>query len=214
MVDAQAVFDALHKPDMVIWSTLIAGYCREGNSGAIFHKFEAMQLAGIKPDRVTFLSLLSACSHDGLVDKGIEYFELMSRDYGLSSEVKHFVSLFDLLGRAGDFRRLKGILSRMPVQPDVAVWLCLLAACRNHGNVEMGKFAYDCAVQLQPKEAAAYVLMSNIYADAGMFDSANQVDTSRQKVGAWENPGQSWLEVHSFMTVPCDIPQLEHLTTC
>ena len=126
----------------------------------------------------------------------------MKRNYALPSDPKHFVCLFDLLGRAGDFRKLKGILPKMPVQPDIAVWLCLLASCRTHGNMEVGKFAFDCAVRLQPKEPAAYVLMSNIYADAGMFDSASLVDLTRQKVGAWEmsSPDELWCESteHSF----------------
>ncbi|KAI5070799.1 hypothetical protein GOP47_0015142 [Adiantum capillus-veneris] len=193
MVDAEAVFEASSKPGRVLWSALIAGFCREGSCFACLQTFEMMQFACTHPDRVIFLCLLSACSHDGLVHEGVDFFNLMSKEYNLLVEVRHVVSLFDLLGRAGDFRKLKSVLSRMPVQPDETVWLCLMSACRSHGNVEMGKFAFDHVVRLQSKGPAAYVLMSNIYVEAGMFDSASQLDTCTKELGAWE---QGWLDVN------------------
>ncbi|MCO5548256.1 hypothetical protein L7F22_001713 [Adiantum nelumboides] len=184
-VDADAVFEASCKPGGVIWSALIAGFCREGSCFACLQTFETMQFACTDPDKVIFLCLLTACSHDGLVNEGVDFLNLMSKEYDLSVETRHVVGLFDLLGRAGDFKRLENVISKLPVQPNETIWLSLMAACRNHGNVEMGKFAFEHVVQLQPKEAAAYVLMSNIYVDAGMFDSASHFDTCRKDVSAW-----------------------------
>lgn len=170
MVDSQALFDSLLGPDVVSWTALIDGYAREGNGVASLQTFEEMQLMGIRPDGALFLSLLSSCSHAGLVDKGVEFFYHMSRDCGISPKIEHYVTMIDLLGRAGDLIRVEDILQRASMHPDLAVWLSLLRACQTHGNVELGKLAFDCAVRLQPKHAAAYVLLSNIYADPGLRD--------------------------------------------
>lgn len=203
MADAQAVFDTWPERDVVSWSALIAGYARTGNYEASLQIYEKMQGARVKPNEVTFLSLLSACSHSGLVEKGVEYFESMCREYGLIQNIEHYVSIIDLLARAGDFTRVQDLLARMPMQPDLSLCICLLGACRKYGNVELGKQAFDRAVSLQPKYAASYILMSNIYAKAGLFDCAKEVDISRQKEGAWNKPGQSWIEhgqeVHCFV---------------
>lgn len=166
MEDAQTVFDALLQLDATPWSALIAGYSQDGNVAASHQNFEKMQQTGIEPDGLTMLSLVSTCSHAGLVDKGIEYFEVMSRDYRLAPEIEHYACMIDLLGRVGDFSRVGDILSRMSMQPSLAMWLSLLGACRKHGNVQLGKHVFDHAVHLQPKQIAAYIVMSNIYADA------------------------------------------------
>ena len=92
--------------------------------------------------------------------------------------------MLDLLGRAGNFTLIETLLDSLPMQADVAFWLCLLGACRQHCNVKLGKRAFDHAVHLQPKQAAAYILMSNIYAEAGLQDYAAAVEISRQKAGA------------------------------
>ncbi|KAH7420556.1 hypothetical protein KP509_13G012100 [Ceratopteris richardii] len=187
MSDARAICDTSCRPDTVLYSALIAGFCREGNSAACFEIFERMHFACIFPDQVIFLCLFSTCSHNGLVNEGLNLFNMMSANHHVQIGAKHIVSLFDLLGRAGDFKRLEGILRKLPVQTDGAVWLCLLAACRNHGNAEMGKFAFDYAVKLQPTEAGAYVLMSNICVDADMLGWAKQWDNNcRNGLGVWE----------------------------
>mgnify|MGYP002775694835 FL=1 len=120
----------------------------------------------VKPDGITFTYILTACCHGGLVEKGIDYLESMSRDYGLSPEIGHYSTVLDLLGRAGDFVRVRDLLSSMPMYPNLAMWLGLLGACQMHGNVELARHAYNEAVHLQPKQATAYVLVLNTYADA------------------------------------------------
>lgn len=194
MVDAQNVFNALPRLDVVAWNVLIAGYARQGDFESAFQSLEAMQLSGVQLNGAIFLSLLSACSHAGMVDRGVQYLESMTRDYSITPEMQHYVSVVDLLGRAGYFGMVEHLLSKMPMEPDLSLWLCLLGACQKHSNLVLGKRAFDFAVQLEPKHAAAYVLMSNIYADAGLWERADEVYKLRLKAGAWKQPGQSWLQ--------------------
>lgn len=209
MVDAQVVFDSLPQPpDVVSWNALIAGYARQGDRTTSLLLFQKMQGAGVSPNGVTFLSLLSACGHGGLADEGVEYFESMSRDHGIRPGIEHYACLVDLLGRTGCFEMIEELLASMPVKPDLSIWLCLLGACRKHGKVELGRRAFDCAVRLQPRSASAYVLMSSIYAQAGMWELAREVHGLRQAQGAWKKPGQSWIEqdrgVQKFVVGECE----------
>lgn len=202
MLDARRVFDAQPRHDCVSWNALISGYAKEGSCAASLQCFEEMLVAGTDPDRVTFLSLLSACSHAGLVDTGVQLFESMSRDFNVTPAIEHYVTIVDLLGRAGWFRSVADMLAAMPMQPNQALWLCLLGACQKYGRVALGEEAFRHAVRLQPKHPAPYLLMSNIYADAGLPERARRVKQLRQKEGAWKLAGQSWIgqgeEVHSF----------------
>lgn len=203
MADAQSIFDALPQPDVVSWTALIAGYAHEGDTATALTCFEKMQLVGVQPNRVTFVAVLSACSHAGMVDKGVEYFESMSTKYGLTPQAEHYASILDLLGRAGCFEMLHDLISSMPVEPTPAMWLCLLGACRKHGMVTLGEHAFKCVTRIQPQHAAAYVLMSNIYADAGKLVFARHASLLMRDEGARKMPGQSWIDhgqkSHSFM---------------
>ncbi|MCO5608846.1 hypothetical protein L7F22_063064 [Adiantum nelumboides] len=176
MVDAWAVFDVLLEPDVVSWSALITGYANDGSFKSSFGTFECMKGAGIKPDEVTFLSLLSTCSHAGLVNKGVEFFKSMNKEYGLIPNFDHFVTVVDLLGRVGELERAEDMLSRFPGQPDLAMWLCLLGACQKHNNFALAKRIFSHAVLLLPDKAFAYCMMSNIYSNYRLWDHTSEVD--------------------------------------
>lgn len=115
------------------------------------------------PTGTTFTSLLSHRCHTGLVEKGIEIFESMRMIFEMMPDVKHYVSMTDLLGRSGNRSMVEKILSRIPARCSLSIWLSLLGACHAHSNATLGKLAFDYAVSLRPKEAAPYVLMSNVY---------------------------------------------------
>ena len=143
--------------------TALAG---EGNHFACLRTFREMLYMGTQPSKVSFFAFLCACSYTGLVENGLKCFMSMNEEeFGLIPELKHYVIVVDILGRAGDFKKVENMLSKMPLQPDLAFWLCLLGACRIHGNVQLGEYAYNLALHLQADEAALYVSMSNIYAD-------------------------------------------------
>eukprot|EP00250_Pteridium_aquilinum_P004022 c14276_g1_i1 orf=495-2414(+) len=181
MVDAQVIFDELSEPHIASWNASIAGNAGEGNPIKSLRMFETMKSSGMKPDEVTFLLVISACSHNGLVAQALEYFDSMTSDYGLTPDLRHYGIMVNLLGRAGDFRHIKGILGRMPMQANLTIWLCLLGACRLHGNLVVAKEAFKQAVRLQPKHATSYVLMSNIYGDAGLQKCADEVEQLRKE---------------------------------
>lgn len=194
MAEARAVFDRLVHPAVVSWNALVAGYVRQGDCETLFGCYQEMLLSGLQPNGITFLSLISACSHAGMVDKGLEYFESMSRDYGITPAMEHYVSIVDLLGRAGHFQVVQNLLSEMPLQPNLSLWMCLLGACQKHRNVRLARYAFDCAVDLQPMVTSAYVLMANIFGDARMWSHVTMVNELRQNAGLHKQPGQSWIE--------------------
>lgn len=165
MLDAEATLFGMPQPDSVSCNACIASYAGEGNCEASWHNFEEMLLASLQPDGITFASILSTCNHAGFVKEGIEYFVCMGEDYSLNPDLMHFAAVIDLLGRAGDFKRLENVLWRLPMQPDLAIWLCLLGACYKHGNMELGKLAFDNAANLEAKKMPVYCFKA---ADAGL----------------------------------------------
>ncbi|KAI5077830.1 hypothetical protein GOP47_0007654 [Adiantum capillus-veneris] len=192
MGDAQTSFDGLLSPDIMLWSACIDGHASEGNSAKSLHLFENFILGGRKPDEILLASVLSACCYSGHLAMGLEYFSLMDKDFGLTPNLKHFGILIDLLGRAGDLRRTENMLKNMPMKADLAIWVSVLGACRTHGNVQLARHAFNHAISLQPERETSYVLISNIYADAGMQDCVSEVERIRQRQGAWDN---KWLEM-------------------
>ncbi|KAJ7536773.1 hypothetical protein O6H91_12G081600 [Diphasiastrum complanatum] len=163
---ARQVFNNMHERDVVSWNAMIAGYAQQGLGMEALIFLEQMQMEGTKPNEVTYVSVLSACSQSRLVDEGHQLFDSMCKDPGLTPTMDHYACMVDLLGRAGCLTDAENFINKMPVQPDVVVWMTLLGAARNHGHVEIGRRAFNSVVKLEPENAAAYVLLSNIYAAA------------------------------------------------
>ena len=169
MLEANTLHDALTEPDIVSWTAFIASHRSKGEDLSIF---EESKIEGILPDEIMFMSLLTTFSHMGLVTKALGCFESMISDYGITPKIKHYGIVIDLLGRAGDFKRIVNLLRNMPFQPDLAILWFLLGACTTHGNVELAKQAFDLAVTLEPKQANAYIFMSIF--GSNIFQSAIQ----------------------------------------
>ncbi|KAJ7536559.1 hypothetical protein O6H91_12G073800 [Diphasiastrum complanatum] len=173
--DARQVFNNMHERNVVSWNAMIAGYAQQGFGKEALALLEQMQREGIRPDEVTYVGVLSACSHSGLVDKGRHVFDSMCKDHAVIPTMDHYVCMVDLLGRAGCLADAEDFVGKMPIQPNVVVWMTLLGAARNHGEVEIGRRAFDCVVKLEPENAAPYVLLSNIYAAAGLRDEIAKI---------------------------------------
>ncbi|KAI5065501.1 hypothetical protein GOP47_0020196 [Adiantum capillus-veneris] len=169
MEDAQATFYRLPKHGIVSWNALIAGYALNGDGKRSMESFQKMQEACIIPDGITFISLFFACSHAGFVDKAVEFLDYMGNQ-GIVLDRKHFGSLVDLLGRAGDFKSLESILWKMPLHPDATLWSSLLGACQMHNNLKLAREAFTTASFEQPEETNTYVMMGNIYAKDGLHN--------------------------------------------
>ncbi|KAJ7541471.1 hypothetical protein O6H91_10G061300 [Diphasiastrum complanatum] len=173
--DAREVFDNMRERDVVSWNGMIAGYAQQGLGQEALTLLEQMQREGTKPNEATYASVLSACSHCGLVDEGRHLFDSMCKDHGLTPTVDHYACMVDLLGRAGCLADAETLINEMPIQPDPVVWMTLLGAARNHGHVDIGRRAFDSVLKLEPENAAAHVLLSNIYAAAGRKDEVPQI---------------------------------------
>ena len=138
------------------------------------------------PNPVTFISVLNACTHQGLVNKGRTYFEYMSAYYGIIPNQEHFTCIIDLLGRTGQLDEAIGIVKKMNVEPDVVMWHTVLSACQKWGHSDLGRVAFECAVHLDEKSAAAYVCMSNIYADVHLQKEIKKVEILTHMDRTWK----------------------------
>lgn len=200
---AQAAFDLSPHPDRISWNTLIAGYARFGEHEKSLSCFKQMLEAKVKPDVVTFVSVLSACSHAGMVEDGLKYFESMYSQYNICPVSEHYASIIDLLGRAGLLDRVQSLLTSMTVVPNLHVWMAALGACRKFVDVKLGRHFFEHAISIEPQHSSAYILMANIYAHAEMWEDAAEIEQMRIRAGAYKKPGQSWIErkekVHSFL---------------
>eukprot|EP01018_Ginkgo_biloba_P029873 Gb_06985 [translate_table: standard] len=213
--DAYQVFVGMPEQDAVSWNAMISGFAHHGHGLAAHQLFKQMVEAGMKPDHITFIAILSACSHAGLVDEGCHYFDSMSRDHCITPTADHYACVIDLLGRAGHLHMAEEFIKNMPFEPDAIVWGAFLGACRIHGNMKLGKLAAECLIKLEPQNAASYVLLSNIYAAAGRWDDVTNVRKLMKDKGAKKNPGCSWIEVkntvHQFVVDDRSHPKTEEI---
>eukprot|EP01018_Ginkgo_biloba_P008645 Gb_28764 [translate_table: standard] len=199
--DAHTVFGKMPLRNVVSWNAMIAGFAQHGLGNETLEKFEEMQQAGMEPNNITFVCVLSACSHAGLVDEGQLYFDSMVRDHGIKPRVHHYACMVDLLGRAGRVQEAEELINKMPCEPNAAVWGSLLGACRIHGNIELAKRAAECLFKLEPQNAGNHVLLSNIYAAAGRWDEAARVWKMMKDTGVKKDKGHSWIEVKNKVHV-------------
>ena len=160
-------------------------------------------LAGIKPDEVIFLAILTACSHSGNVDQGLSFFESMRLEYSIEPTMKHYAIIVDLLGRAGRLDEALSFIQSMPTNPDFVIWGALFCACRAHKNIEMAEFTAQQLLQLEPKHPGSYVFLSNVYATVGRWEDVERVRILMKTRGVEKDPGWSYIEVegqvHSFV---------------
>lgn len=171
--DAHTMFDKMHQRTVVSWNAMITAYAQHGHGDDVFNLFQKMQWDGVKPDEVSFLGVLRACSHAGLVEEAKNCFDCMIKDHGIIPTVEHYATLIDILGRSGQLDEAQGLISNMP--SDAGMWATLLGACGMHHDVEKGIWAAEHAMDLEPQKVTPYVLLSNIYAKDGRWDDAKRV---------------------------------------
>jgi pentatricopeptide repeat protein len=196
---AQNVFDKIPAPDIVSWNAIIVGYAMHGFGKEALQLFEKMEHSSMKPNHVTFVGVLSACCHAGLLDHGWRYFNCMSQFYHITPAVEHYCCMADLLGRAGQLYEAYDLISKMPIKPTAAVWASLLGACRIHSNLELGERVADCLFHSDSKNAGHFVLLSNIYATAGRWGDVEKVRKMMKERSVIKTPGCSWIEVNNKM---------------
>eukprot|EP01018_Ginkgo_biloba_P003034 Gb_26694 [translate_table: standard] len=197
------VFERMSTRDVVSWTAMIAACAQHGCGEEALKRFEQMQSAGIKPNHITFVCVLSACSHTGLVDEGRRHFDAMTQIYSITPRAEHYACMVDLLARSGQVDKAEEFIHGMPFEPGASVWGALLGACRIHDKMEIGKRVAGYLSKLEPQNVGTLVLLSNIYAAAGRWDDVAKVRKLMKRRGINKDPGYSWIEVkntvHTFM---------------
>ncbi|KAL1558907.1 pentatricopeptide repeat-containing protein-like protein [Salvia divinorum] len=200
---ADKVFKWLPMPDLVSWTSLINGYAQSGQPHEALKLFDMLLKSGTQPDHVTFVGVLSACTHAGLVDKGLECFHLIKEKHGLLLTADHYACVVDLLSRSGRFKEAQDMIRSMPMKPDKFLWASLLGGCRIHGNYEIAEQAAEALFEIEPENAATYVTLANIYATAGKWNEVAKVRQLMDERGVVKKPGMSWVninrKVHIFL---------------
>lgn len=214
---ARALFDMMNERHVTTWNVMIDGYGTHGLGKAAVELFNKMLEGPTKPNDITFLCAISACSHSGLVEEGIHYFTSMKKDYGIQPVMDHYGAMVDLLGRAGCLNEAWDFIQKMPIEPGITVFGAMLGACKIHKNVELGEKAASRLFELDPDEGGYHVLLANIYAAASMWDKLAKVRTIMEKKGLQKTPGCSLVElkneVHSFYSGSTSHPQSKRIYT-
>jgi pentatricopeptide repeat protein len=191
---ARLVFDRTLDRDVVVWSAMIVGYGLHGRAREAISLYRAMERGGVHPNDVTFLGLLMACNHSGMVREGWWFFNRMA-DHKINPQQQHYACVIDLLGRAGHLDQAYEVIKCMPVQPGVTVWGALLSACKKHRHVELGEYAAQQLFSIDPSNTGHYVQLSNLYAAARLWDRVAEVRVRMKEKGLNKDVGCSWVEV-------------------
>ncbi|KAH7567181.1 hypothetical protein JRO89_XS07G0028200 [Xanthoceras sorbifolium] len=198
---ADCLFNTMPSVDSVSWNAMIAALGQHGRGAQAVELYERMLKEGILPDRITFLTILSACSHAGLVEDGRRYFDSMHKLYGIAPGEDHYARVIDLLCRAGRFSEALDVIESMPFKPGAPIWEALLAGCRIHGNMDLGIQAAERLFEMIPQHDGTYVLLSNMYAALGKWDDAAKIRKLMRDRGIKKEPGCSWIEVENKVHV-------------
>ncbi|CAN6715011.1 unnamed protein product [Malus baccata var. baccata] len=193
---ARRIFENLQKKDVMAWTSMIICLATHGHGMEALHTFRKMQEdASVIPDQITYIGVLSACSHIGLVEEGQRHFASMKNLYGIKPTADHYCCMVDLLSRAGHFDEAMRLLEEMPIQPNVAVWGALLNGCEIHENVDLADQVRRCITEMEPHGSGVYVLLSNIYARAGRWQEVNWVRELMKNRNIAKNLGHSSVEM-------------------
>lgn len=193
------VFQGMKRRDVYSYTAMIVGLAMHGEVDMALDIFTEMIKMGIQPDEVTFVGVLAACSHGGLVAEGQKYFRDMSTVYKLRPQTEHYGCMVDLLGRAGLIGEAVEFVNNMPIEPDAFVWGALLGACRIHGKVELAEAVMEKLLKVEPERDGAYVLMSNIYSSANKWRDAVQLRRTMKEKKMKKTPGCSSIEVEGVV---------------
>ncbi|CAN0922846.1 Pentatricopeptide repeat-containing protein At2g04860 [Linum grandiflorum] len=197
ILQAERVFNVLQSPCLATWNTMISGYSWYGFEHKALTCYSKMLEQGLYPDRITFLAILAACTHGGLVREGKCYFRAMTEQFGISPDLQHCACIVGLLGRAGLFDEAMLFIQKMNVEPDSAVWGALLGACSIHQETRLGEYLAKKMYLLDHRNGGLYVLMSNLYASTERWDDVTRVRELMKDAGGDGCSGVSQIEPSS-----------------
>lgn len=195
ILDSELSFSQLKNPDLVSFNTIIAAFAQHGlyEKSVVYH--HEMRLKDIEPDAITFLSLLSSCGHSGLVNESLYWFDSMVKMDKILPRPEHYACLVDMLSRAGHLQKAYDIIRDMPFEADLGIWGALLSGCCAYSNSDIGELAAKKLLEFDPKNSGAYVALSNIYAEAGLWKDVKRVRSLMKEHEVKKQPAFSWLEI-------------------
>ncbi|KNA14550.1 hypothetical protein SOVF_106540 [Spinacia oleracea] len=217
--EARRVFDSTLDKSLTSWNSMINCYALHGQSRNALDVFDEMMQTGndvnVRPDEITFIGLLNACTHGGLVEKGYYYFGLMTEFYGIEPQIEHYGCVVDLLGRAGRFEEVMDIISKMKVKADEVIWGSLLNGCKIHGNAHLAEFAIKKLIEIDPNNGGYLSMLANLYVGLTKWDEVRGVRKMLKERDAQKIPGCSWIEVdcriHQFRSADKTHPRTEEI---
>ncbi|KAJ0566452.1 putative tetratricopeptide-like helical domain superfamily, DYW domain-containing protein [Helianthus annuus] len=199
---ARLAFNMIRQKDVVSWNAMISGYSMHGLGNEALHMFNMMRKTNVKPDQLTFVGVLSACSNVGLLNEGEAYFTSMVNDYSIEPCMEHYTCMVSLFGKLGQLVKAVDLINQIPGEPSVMVWRALLGACVIHKDLELGELSAKRVLELEPQDESTYVLLSNMYASAKRWDNVALVRKNMKRKRVKKEPGLSWIEnqgiVHYF----------------
>ncbi|XP_071731183.1 pentatricopeptide repeat-containing protein At3g62890-like [Rutidosis leptorrhynchoides] len=209
------VFETMKKREISSWNAMIGALAMHGRAKDAIELFVEMEKQRVKPDEITFVGLLNACAHGGLLDAGFGYFNRMQEVYKIEPTVNHYGCIVDLLGRVGQLAEAEELISTMPMAPSPAVWGALLGACKVHGNVDIGERIGKMLINLEPQNGGGYVLLSNIYAKAGRWEDVEKLRALMKEKGVKTITGRSTIDLngvlHEFKIGESDHPRIREI---
>ncbi|KAG8644245.1 hypothetical protein MANES_11G110600v8 [Manihot esculenta] len=196
---SRKAFNQIRQKNIVTWSAMIASYGRNGLAHEALALLDEMKLHGLKPNALTIVSVLAACSHCGLVEEGLSIFKSMVEDHGLEPVSEHYSCIVGLLGRAGELDSAMELIKMMPEssKAGASVWGALLSACRNYGNTKLGREAASCVLELEPLNSAGYLLASSMFAADGLWVDATRMRLLAEERGKEATAGYSLIHADS-----------------
>ncbi|KAL4334281.1 hypothetical protein GQ457_07G017530 [Hibiscus cannabinus] len=194
--EAFMVFKKLSGKDVYAWTAMINGFAMHGDAVGTLNLFNEMLSSGVRPNEVTFLGVLSACSHGGLVDDGRKIFATMKQRYCLEPGLGHYGCMVDMLGRAGLLEEAREIIEDMPIEPTAQVWAPLFGACMIHKAYDLGEYIGKHLIKLQPERGGRYALLATLYSSCRKWDSAADIRKLMKERGVKKTPGCSWIEIN------------------
>ncbi|XP_007031405.2 PREDICTED: pentatricopeptide repeat-containing protein At1g33350 [Theobroma cacao] len=215
---ARRIFEMSSKKNLTSWNSIINCFALHGQSDKAISLFEEMikcRAEDVRPDAVTFIGLLNACTHGGLVEKGRAYFELMTSSYNIEPRIEHYGCLIDLLGRAGQFDEALEVINGMKMEPDEVVWGSLLNGCKIYGHTDLAEFAVKKLIEIDPNNGGYGVMLANLYGELGKWDEVRKVRKKLKEQNSYKIPGCSWIEVdsqvHQFYSVDKTHPRTDEI---
>ncbi|KAL3523170.1 hypothetical protein ACH5RR_016004 [Cinchona calisaya] len=213
--DAKMVFDEMEEKSVVSWTSLIVGLAVNGFGERALEHFKKLEEENLVPSEITFVGVLYACSHCGLVDEAFACFERMKNEFRILPKIEHYGCMVDLLGRAGLVKQAYEYIRKMPLPPNAVIWRTLLGACSIHGHLNLGEIARDELKMLEPKHSGDFVLLSNLYASERRWGDVHNVRRIMLKEGVKKVPGHSLVElgncIHEFVMGDRSHPQTEKI---